>query len=786
MAITTTPPPGMLLILCLALVAALVNADCCTITSFTQPQTNGPYKATLLGKGSSSFFTLDRKYEIIAVFPGTYSVQASPVATLTATSLNCTRGVTDNNNPNLFKCSYASRNPTEQYSFGLEWSVQVPPVPADQTLVPKFQQLTINSETCTITATSLDQCPDPTPPATGSSDSGFSFSEMVSLGPLGSLPFYVVLIVGLIILAMVLGFIYMCYRNRVGNPERRGSFGDMPSPSAAAVGPGRRPAAVQPPMNMTSSRRAALEAKDAALATAAAHQEPQGDDDAPLQPGWWRAKRADGGGATDLSASAMTSSSVTLQGTTPPSQPRNGKPHSSALTPARPAPPLLSLEDDAPRTYSSGRGNGVAARRNAGARHNDEDEDDEDDEDEALGVLAAKASQATLRARPPSGSRSRQHQPPPSTQAETATTTAATSTSLVRGAPAGLAMTLGDARSSLGPSVASPATATRPMSPPSMSRIMPDRELEIPASSLDRRRSGSRGAPPLSVPQLYSSSSAASAARPDPMRRTPSLSRRVVTGDESGSLGRRVSGGGGGNATPTATRPRPQLQQTGSPSSSGQSAGAVAPPTANAAVALAIQSLSRSPIADEYVDPTDLRGMGIRPNSPDKDSRIANWAGAIAAVKVTGGDDDDDEDEAEPLGATLRRVASNGGAAARVAAVQQGGNSGTAATAAAAGRGGQAATSPPDSDDEAPLFATMVRVGSSSARLHQHHQSGAAAGTAGGPTRRTGAAANGSAAVEDHYDAVSDADSEVPLAAVASSLTRDNVDDVIQAYMAAQ
>ncbi|KNE63796.1 hypothetical protein AMAG_19064 [Allomyces macrogynus ATCC 38327] len=108
----------------------------------------------------------------------------------------------------------------------------------------------------------------------------------------------------------------------------------------------------------------------------------------------------------------------------------------------------------------------------------------------------------------------------------------------------------------------------------------------------------------------------------------------------------------------------------------------------------------------EYEDPSNLAAMGIKPNTPEKDDQIRQWANVISSFKSEAGSDtpsdvgagDDDEDEEAPIGVTLRRTASS------------------AQPPAARGVAGQQRSAHPlrrpvadDDDDGVPLAMTMAR-----------------------------------------------------------------------------
>ncbi|KAI9179474.1 aminophospholipid translocase [Blastocladiella emersonii ATCC 22665] len=825
----SSPPSSsrfaVLLAALLVLVALVgsVAADCCTaIGVVSDAATPQQFTVQVMGKGSG-FYALNKRYEVQIVFPSTFSIQP-PIAMYTLSQANCTRAVNsannNNNNNNAFMCSYASDNPAHPTDFGVEFKVIVPPAaPGQPAAQPAPTSVVVNTEKCPV-VNALASCPaaaDPVAPSDrdSGSGSGLKIDSMINLSFLGTVPLWLVVIVGLLLAGMLIGFLGVCYRNYRGNPERRnGGSGSGPGSRGGPGGSGSPNSRFTPtlPTFVENDRRKEMD---------------------PADPSWWRRHAGNGGG--DPSSRTGTGSRTLVGSIGNGNSNGNGGGSASGMLPSAASGSTKRLIEQ------KANGEWVMNHQGSPARPLAANELFDTRSDSTLDPVDQVTIPAHLLGT--SGGKSLKSPPTVATRApislddpSTGTYNSPRSTPNVSSSipPSGassfgaggiydggnaIAMSnLGGGGGSRGGAHAGgepevleiPSTRHRGTAGRSAAAAAP--LAGSPASTLSLNKAYKKGAAGASLqrtpsngsghPSTHSSGGAALAAVHGagmtmhvPLKHRPSVAGGHGAGNaapliqldaqeleipatvrRSRSYKREKGAGPSASAAapvapaaaPAAVggnnrlAPAPSLRRT--PSASRR-----APETSAAAVAAAISRpgvvIGSDPLnpayAGEYEDPNDLAAMGIKPNSPEKDDRIRNWAGVIATIKTdtmerpagaaaaaAAAEADDEEEEDEPIGVTLTR---GGSGLARKT---------TRAAAAAA------AAAASDSDDEAPLAFTMPR-------------GGAPAGGAGAAQGTSSRARPAMLRSDDESE-----EEDVPLAAVVNSMQRERqVDDVINSYM---
>ncbi|KAL7752519.1 hypothetical protein RI367_002053 [Sorochytrium milnesiophthora] len=183
-----------------------------------------PQRPTLVVHGQTSTISTSASSSnssVLIEFPTSYAMQP-PQAASGASSVTCARANNAQNNNNYFQCSVFSSTSIDVDQFAL--SVQ-PSVPSGTQ--PQVLSVTVNGEQCV----AQDNCVgggglSTVKPATDSSGSGdgtsaaSGLSRPINMGFLGMLPLWLVILIGVVIGCMLIGFGYAIYRNKVGNPEK--------------------------------------------------------------------------------------------------------------------------------------------------------------------------------------------------------------------------------------------------------------------------------------------------------------------------------------------------------------------------------------------------------------------------------------------------------------------------------------------------------------------------------------------------------------------------------------
>ncbi|KNE71900.1 hypothetical protein AMAG_16327 [Allomyces macrogynus ATCC 38327] len=655
---------------------ALVRADCCQAVTF-DPVDNSPqsYTATVAGK-SQQFFANNKIYKAVIVFPPNYAMQP-PAAAYQPAQANCTRIAVASNNPNAFQCSYASTSPTHPYDFGLTFNIVVPPSATTSSgsspAAPKLESLTIYGESCISTATSIEKCANPSDP---SASQGVKLSTPISLSFLGTYPLWVVILVGILAAALLVGFIYVVYRNHKGNPESRNTS-SSPGGRFAPTLPNfaandRRKAAsnrtsfwaratrhVTPPPSSTAN------ADHVALAPRGPPSPPPAMTAMEQKNGEWVFSHQAGGAPRPMTAAEVanlapapeptreTAAGTAVTNITLPTYLNIDENElvSFASTSAAPAPPPAAPAPTLPHVTAPPALVAV-----------------EDDDDDATPLHRTMSTAAHHHHHPAHRGNTLRKSPAPQMTP-----------------PGGANLKRSTSRASSGSH-----SRTNTPNPAATGGLAPliqldMQDMDVPASirrapsyrkaerERDRDRERERGA----AISRAASAAAANARRP----------ASPVTVSRAASAG-------------TNLRRAPSAARSAVSATVPAAAGPTPPPPALPDYF--------NPI--EYEDPSNLAAMGIKPNTPEKDDQIRQWANVISSFKSEAGSDtpsdvggvDEDEDEEAPIGVTLRRTASSA-------------HPPVAPRALGAGPGSQRAAHPlrrpvaDDDDDGVPLAMTMAR-----------------------------------------------------------------------------
>ncbi|KAJ3365315.1 hypothetical protein GGF32_009820 [Allomyces javanicus] len=618
---------------------ALVRADCCQAVTF-DPVDNSPqsYTATVAGK-SQQFFANNKIYKAVIVFPPNYAMQP-PSPAYQPAQANCTRIAVASNNPNAFQCSYASTSPTHPYDFGLTFNIVVPPSATSSSgstpAAPKLESLTIYGESCISTATNIEKCANPSDP---SAPQGIKLTTPIALSFLGTYPLWVVILVGILAAALIVGFIYVVYRNHKGNPE---------SPNSSS--PGGRFAPTLPNFAANDRRKAASNRTSF----------------------WARATRH----VTPPPSSTANADHVALAPRGPPSPPpamtameqKNGEwvfSHQAGGAP-RPmtAAEVANLAPVPQPTRETAAGTAVTNITLPTYLNIDENE------------LVSFAGTSTAAAPPPAPAPTLPHVAAPPALVvvddddDDATPLHRTMSTAAHHHHHPAAHRANTLRKPPAPAVAAVGGGTNLKRSPSRASSGSHSRTNTPNPA------ATGGLAPLIQLDMQDMDVPAS------IRRAPSYRKAERERDRGAAISRAASA--------AANARRPASPVTVSRAASAGTNIRRAPSTVRSVGAVSTAPAAPTPpppaLPDyfnpiEYEDPSNLAAMGIKPNTPEKDDQIRQWANVISSFKSEAGSDtpsdlgvgadDDDEDEEAPIGVTLRRTASSAQPPAVRAAVGQ-------------------------------------------------------------------------------------------------------------------